>query len=196
MHGLVNRAIQQFVTDTYGAGVWAEVAAQIGVPGGGFEATVGYDDRLTKSAMRALCTRFGVPPDMLLEDIGTYLVSHPNTQMLRRLLRFGGEDFTEFLHSLDDLPGRIRLAVPELQVPPLDVAETAPGEFSVEIGCGWPGIGHVLAGMVRAMADDYGALAFAEVVCRADQGGTLNVSVPEAAFAEGRDFDLAPRIPA
>ncbi len=60
---------------------------------------------------------------MLLEDLGTYLVSHPNVQGLRRLLRFGGAGFIDFLHSLDELHDRARLAVPDLDLPQLELRD-------------------------------------------------------------------------
>ena len=44
MHGLINRAIQCFLRDTYGADLWAQVAeaSEIGVEG--FEAMLDYPD--------------------------------------------------------------------------------------------------------------------------------------------------------
>lgn len=192
MHGLVNRALQRFVEDTRGAALWAEVAAEV-LPGlGGFEAMLVYDDALTDAVVGSLVRRTGLPRETLLEDLGTYLVSHPNAETLRRLLRFGGESYTDFLYSLDDLPDRVRLAVPDLVLPPLALGESAPGRFTLSVGPGLPGIGHVLLGLVRAMADDYGALALAEVQTDGADGARLSVAVAETAFAEGRSFDLAP----
>ena len=192
MHGLVNRALQRFAEDTHGLAIWSEVAeaAQPGLTG--FEAMLTYDDALTDAVLLALSDRIGSPKDMILEDLGTYLVSHANTQALRRLLRFGGDGFTEFLYSLDDLPDRVRLAVPDLVLPPLDLTEHAPGRFTLATGPGMTGLGHVLVGLLRAMADDYGALAMVELLTDGDQGCRIAVSVAEVEFAEGRDFDLAP----
>ena len=60
-----------------------------------------------------------------------------------------------------------------------------------------PGLGPVLAGVLRAMADDYGALAVVEPMPGDAGGGArLSIAVAEAAFAEGRGFDLAPAAPA
>jgi hypothetical protein len=171
--------------------LWSEVAeaAQPGLTG--FEAMLVYDDAVTGRVLAALAERIGAPPEMILEDLGTYLVCHPNTEPLRRLLRFGGESFTEFLYSLDDLAGRVRLAVPDLVLPPLELTEHAPGTFSLTAGPGIASFGHVVVGLLRAMADDYGALALVELVSDGEQGARIDVSVAEAAFAEGRGFALA-----
>lgn len=191
MHGLINRALQRFAEDSHGFALWSEVA-EAARPGlAGFEAMLTYDDAVTGRVLAALAERTGTPSEMLLEDLGTYLVCHPNTEALRRLLRFGGESFTEFLYSLDDLADRVRLAVPDLVLPPLELTEHTPGNFALASGPGLPGFGHVVVGLLRAMADDYGVLALVELVTDGPQGARVLVSVAEAAFAEGRRFDLA-----
>lgn len=191
MHGLINRALQRFAEDTHGVSVWSEVA-EAAEPGlTGFEAMLVYDDAVTGRVLATLAERTGTPPEMILEDLGTYLVCHPNTEALRRLMRFGGESFTEFLYSLDDLAGRVRLAVPDLVLPPLELIEHARGSFSLTAGPGIAGFGHVVVGLLRAMADDYGALALVELVFDGPQGARIGISVAEAAFAEGRGFALA-----
>ncbi len=192
MHGLINRALQRFAEDTYGIGLWLEVAEEAEPGLDGFEAMLSYDDALTHRVLEGLALRTGTPAGMMLEDLGTYLVSHPNTQSLRRLLRFGGETFTEFLYSLDDLPDRVRLAVPDLVLPHLDLTEHAHGHFGLSAGAGLPGFGHVLLGVLRAMADDYGTLALVEMQADDGEAARIAVVVAEPSFTEGRRFDLAP----
>lgn len=191
MQGFINRALQRFAEDTYGFALWSEVAeaAQPGLTG--FEAMLDYEDSVTDRVLAALAERTGTPAEMLLEDLGTYLVCHPNTEALRRLLRFGGESFGEFLHSLDDLADRVRLAVPDLVLPTLALTEHAAGAYSLATGPGLPGFGHVIVGLLRAMADDYGALALVELRAEGAQGAQIAVSVAESAFSEGRGFALA-----
>lgn len=192
MHGLINRALQRFAEDTRGLSVWTE-AAGAAVPGlTGFESMFSYDDAVTGKVLAALAKRTGTPEGMLLEDLGTYLVCHPNTEALRRLLRFGGDSFGEFLHSLADLADRARLAVPDLVLPAVEITEHRPGQFRLVTEPGLAGFGHVLIGVLRAMADDYGVLALAGLVSDGPEGARITVSVAEAAFAEGRGFELAP----
>ena len=125
-----------------------------------------------------------------LEDLGTYLVSHPNREALRRLLRFCGTSFIEFLHALDDLPGRVHLAIPDLDFPALDLRQFGSTEFLLT--CDWKtdAAAHVMLGVIRAMADDYGALAMLE--SEGSGGGcTVRITLLDHSFAEGREFALA-----
>ncbi|MDQ2092262.1 heme NO-binding domain-containing protein [Marimonas arenosa] len=190
MHGLVNRTIQQFVSDTYGAERWSEVALAADLTFAEFEAMLVYEEALTRRVLEAVCTVLDKPRAEVLEDIGTYLVSHPNAEAVRRLLRFGGEDFVEFLHSLDDLPDRARLAVSDLELPQLELREHAADRFSLTVNARIDGFGQVMIGMLRSLADDYGALALLEH--RGGQRGfeVVDITLIEAGFAQGRSFDL------
>lgn len=193
MHGLINRTIQCFVRDTRGPALWSEIAEVAELGFDDFEAMLSYDPALTRRLLGAAAVRLELPQDALLEDIGTYLVSHANTEAVRRLLRFGGVDFVEFLHSLDDLPDRARLAVEDLVLPRLELSEHSPERFSLTVQTKVQGFGAVLMGVLRAMADDYGALVFLEYVQDTPERERIDIQLIEAAYAEGRGFDLGAR---
>ena len=122
---------------------------------------------MTEQALDATARFLDKPRTDVLEDIGTYLASHPNVEALRRLLRFGGAHFIEFLYSLDDLHDRARLAVDDLELPRLTLVRHTENHYSLLCGAAFPGWGHVLVGILRVMADDYGALACPDRVLRA-----------------------------
>jgi len=192
MHGLINRAIQSFVCDTYGRARWRDVTRKADLEFTEFEAMLQYDDALTEAVLTASEQVLGVPRETVLEDIGTYLVSHPNVEALRRLLRFGGETFVEFLHSLDELPDRARLAVDDLHLPQMELQEHSYSCFSLVCTYPKPGFGHVMMGVLRTLADDYGALVFLEYREQSSGRGAeiVDVTLFESAFAEGRSFEL------
>lgn len=188
MHGLVNRSIQCFLRDTYGAARWAAIAEEAGINPNGFEALLDYDDALTDSMINAAARQLAKPREALLEDVGIYLVG---LEPLRRLLRFGGVDYADFLQSLDELPDRVHLAVPDLDMPELALKATGPGRFTLVCGGDHEGFGAVFAGILRAMADDYGALALIEAGSGGGRAETVGIELLEAQFATGRRFDLA-----
>ena len=157
----------------------------------GFEAMLDYDDNLTDRVINAAALRLDRPRDALLEDLGTYLVSHPDLERLRRLLRFGGTGFVDFLHSLDELPDRARMALPELELPELDLNEQRPDRFRLMCKSPLIGAGHVILGLLRAMADDYGSLAVLEHEGSWPEGEIIRIDLLDPRFSEGRRFDLA-----
>lgn len=188
MHGLINRSIQCFLRDTYGEALWRDVLGRAHLPPEGFEAMLHYPDPLTDAMIDAAAARLGKPRAALLEDLGAYLVTR---EPLRRLMRFGGTDYGEFLLSLEELQGRGLMALPDLDLPEIRLTAATAGRFVLEVRAKVAGWGPVLAGLLRAMADDYGALAIIELQQDAGGHAQLQVSLHETQFYQGRQFDLA-----
>lgn len=191
MHGLINRAIQCFLRDTYGPQLWSRVAREAGLGFDSFEAMLTYDAALSDAVIDAASEALKRSRDSLLDDLGTYLVSHPNLESLRRLLRFGGVTFTDFLHSLDDLHARGHLALPELDLPVLRLSDQGGGVYVLRCSIMIRGVGHVIVGLLRAMADDYGALVVLDHGGVAGAEEIITIQLLDQSYAEGRSFDLA-----
>lgn len=196
MHGLINRSIQCFLRDTYGVAAWTAIAQEAGLGFDNFEPLLIYDTELTEKMILAAAQHLLRPRETVLEDLGTYLVSHPNLEALRRLLRFGGVTFLDFLNSMEDLPEHGRLGLPDLEVPEFTLTELGEGRFFLHVTPLVDGVGHVVVGLLRAMADDYGALVVLEHAGL--ETGTQNtgrevvaVHLLDHAYAQGRRFDLA-----
>ncbi|WP_318010678.1 heme NO-binding domain-containing protein [Celeribacter litoreus] len=191
---MINRAIQCFVTDTYGVQTWQRVTDSAGLEFANFEPMLNYRDQLTLDVLGQAARELKKPVETFFEDLGTYLVSHPNLEAIRRLLRFGGENFVEFLFSLNDLEGRAKLALPDLEVPSLKVENLKDGTFRMTCMGTMPGVGYAMVGVMRAMADDYGALVFLEHAGWKDSGEEIiTINLLEATYSEGRQFELAGR---
>jgi hypothetical protein len=101
--------------------------------------------------------------------------------------------FTDFLQTLEDTRGRGRLALPDLDLPVLDLFEVSPSLYALQ--CQFPieGSGHVIVGLLRAMADDYGALVLLDHDGYSVAGEMILIQLLEVSYAQGRSFDLALR---
>lgn len=183
MHGLINRSIEAFLRDSYGENIWAEICHSAGIDVAGFLPTHVYPDSLSLGLIDAASERLGKTPADLLEDIGAWLALF---EPVRRLLRFSGLDFAGFLLALEELPERIEMIVPGIGLAEISVRPCASGEFVISQPDGRALWLALMTGLVRAMADDYGALVLIE-----SEGCDLRVELLAAAFAEGRDFRLA-----
>ncbi|MBY6202547.1 heme NO-binding domain-containing protein [Maritalea mobilis] len=190
MHGMINRALQGFLVAHYGERSWDEIRSIAGIPPEGFEAMLQYDEAQTLACFEAAVTVLHKHPNALLEDIGTYLVTNPALEPLRRLLRFGGPTFLDFLLSLEDLRDRGRLAIPDLDLPRIRVEELDPSSYRIRAQWSLPGIAPILLGGLRAMADDYGALALLRLDGMQPGEECLHVQLLDMTFAEGRQFVL------
>ena len=195
MHGLINRSIQCFLAETYGVAAWQVISEQAGLGQENLETLILYDDTLTESLLESAVQQTGNTRSVLLEDLGTFLVTSPTMHGLRRLLRFGGAQFVDFLHSLEELPDRARMAVSDLTLPQIELRDHSAVAFTLLVTHDFAGFGHVILGVLRAMADDYGALALLSHEGRRDKVETITVEVFEVAFSEGRNFDLIAQSP-
>lgn len=162
MHGMINRGLQNFVSAIFGQHSWEEACTMAGLPFSQFEAMLSYDDLLTEQVLDAMVETTGRERPILLEDFGTFIVSEHSSPAVRRLLRLGGENFTEFLFSLEDVNDRVSLALPDLELPMLQVETVGMNKFIVKSLFNKFGYGEVFLGLLRAMADDYETLVFIE----------------------------------
>lgn len=156
-----------------------------------FESMLYYDDSVTGQILSLACRTMHVNLENLLEDLGVHVICSPVLEPIRRLLRFGGADFLEFLYSLDFLPDRARLAISDLILPELHVVERRGGEYQIHCRSEFSGYGYILVGAIRAMADDYGVLAII-TLDTADKGATVVAAeVLDEKHAAGRRFVLS-----
>lgn len=163
MLGLINKAIENFAIDTYGKAFWNSFTRRHLNGEFTFEPLLEYENALTFRLIDWLVEARSKTSADIMEDIGTFLVSARNGEALRRLLRFGGANFVEFIFSLDELNERSEIALKDLNLPQLSVERINQNSVSVRVDQSWPGFEHVMAGILRSLADDYGALVFINV---------------------------------
>jgi hypothetical protein len=187
MDALLLRSLQSYVIDTFGAARWQMVCRGADLSVQAFEPTLRYEpgtaDRIASVAAEVL----GRPVEAVWEDVGIHLVTNPDREGIRRLLRFGGVTFGDFLHSLEELPGRARLAMPDLDLPEVTLDEIGEDRFELRCQSHLRATQRVLAGLLTAMADDYGALCLIEAAAE----DCTTIAVLDCRHAAGRRFDLA-----
>jgi hypothetical protein len=184
MEGLINRSLESFLRSSYGDALWQDVVLRAGIGPRELLALTGPQLHVARRLVIAAARQLEKSPGEVLEDMGGWLV---RLEPIRRLLRFSGPDFSEFVLSLDELPGRARLILPDLAVPDVTVTRLGRGGFRIgskRMGRGWI---WALAGMLRGMADDYGTLALIMVA-----GNWITLSIVLEDHGAARPFALAP----
>lgn len=183
MHSMINRALEGFLRGTYGDALWMDVLRIAQVEQLGFLTRNSPNRRATRRVLNAASHELNKPVDELLEDMGAWLV---RLEPIRRLLRFSGRDYGEFVLALDELPGRARMILPEIPLRDLFVKQSAPGEYTIgadDLPVGWI---WAIAGALRGMADDYGTLALIAV-----SGNRISLSIALEEHAMCRPFQLS-----
>lgn len=191
MHGVIIRSFEGFLRQTYGEALWGALMTELDAGIERFEPMFHYADGLAERLVAIASRRLGKSSEALFEDYGTFLVAHPASERVRRLLRFGGADYEDFLGSLEELAGRARLAVPDLDLPALELAEIGVGDYRLRVASPIPGAAAVYRGLLRALADDYGALVMVDAADGDGDAEVVTIRMLAADFAEGRGFALA-----
>lgn len=189
MDALLLRSLQGYVRDTFGLTVWQAVCRNCGLTVETFEPMLRYEPGTADRVAQVAADVLGRSVEAVWEDMGTHLVTNSRHQGVRRLLRFGGIGFTDFLHSLEELPGRTRLAVAEIDLPDLHLDELGPDRFEIRCQSRVKGFVRVLTGVLTAMADDYGTLCVIETDDQAPD--RILVRVLDSFHNTARRFDLA-----
>ena len=188
MDALLLRSLQGYVRDTFGQPAWTAICRRADLKFETFEPMLRYDPGMADRVASHAANTLGRSVDTIWEDMGTYLVTNPGHEGVRRLLRFGGLGFADFLHSLEDMPGRARLAMPDLDLPEFTLNDLGEDRFEIRCRSRIVGMQRVLVGMLTAMADDYGTLCLIEAEPEAD--GRISVQILDSFHTTGRRFDL------
>ena len=191
MLGVVNKAIEHFIRATYGDRVWHDAAEHALVSDHDIEPMLMYSDEITYHLIDGLIQTTGKPRQDVLDDLGTFLVTPPHGRMVRRLLRFGGATFDDFLISMGDLNDRVALALPDLDLPTISVDLCVTDRAVITVENRIHGFANVLQGLLRAMADDYGTLVFIDIGECDEKTSQIVVILSEQNIAQGAEFNLA-----
>lgn len=186
MDALLLRSLQGYVRDTFGQPAWQGVCRAADLKFETFEPMLRYDPGMADRVASYAANILGRSVDTIWEDMGTYLVTNPGHEGVRRLLRFGGSGFADFLHSLEEMPGRARLAIPDLELPEITLKDVGQDRFEIRCRSRIGGMQRVLVGMLTAMADDYGTLCLID----AETDGRITVQILDSFHTTGRHFDL------
>ncbi|MEM7242906.1 MAG: heme NO-binding domain-containing protein [Pseudomonadota bacterium] len=173
MHGLINYGLQSFAEEIYGKALWQDLVAQAELPCETFETMLIYDDDVTLRIVDHLAEMTRHKRTEILEDFGTFLVSEHSSPAILSLLKLAGASYRDFLMSLEDVAARLKIALPELDIPNMQVTKHASTQFELSFQSPLDGYGEAFLGLLRAMADYYNVLATLDLE-RADANNVVS----------------------
>ncbi|MEM7439705.1 MAG: heme NO-binding domain-containing protein [Pseudomonadota bacterium] len=178
MHGMVNKGLQTYVTDIFGGEVWEDICVTGGLSQYNFETMLTYDDDLTDKIVEGATKVLNRSHDDILEDFGTHVAGAEGLPLVRQLLQFGGENFEEFLESLEELHDLCRIVLPELDVPVFCLENSVPGSCVLHYTFTKAGYGTVFLGILRAVASAYDTLALVDHIAEpGSKEGRFDITV-------------------
>ncbi len=117
MYGLVNAAIEEFVTANFGKDKWDAIKAEAGVEIASFGRMQHYPDELTYGLVGAASKVLGIAPEAALHAFGQFWVLYTGKAGYGDLFDSAGSTLRDFLFNLDNLHSRVGQHFAKLKPP-------------------------------------------------------------------------------
>ena len=170
MYGLVNKAVEQLVTEQFGDEQWRRIRERAEVDTT-FVAMSSYPDEVTYRLVEAASEVLGAPPEQILEAFGEHWIRYTVDEGYGDMMALYGDTVFEFLNNMNSLHAQIRLTFPELK-PPVITCEALPGgDIEVAYRSDRPGLAPMLVGLIRGLGKRFGTPVEIERLPAADDDG-------------------------
>ena len=175
MYGLVNQAVQDFVTQHHGTGTWQTVREKAGVKDPEFLPLQQYPDELTFAMVGAACEATGRDAATLVEAIGVFWVTFTAQRGYGPLLDQLGATFPEALAALDAMHVRVALMMPNLKPPSFRVRDVRARGLTLDYISHRAGLAPMVIGLVKGLGHKYGLEPNVQLVRAREPGGDTDV---------------------
>lgn len=117
MYGLVNKAIEELVTENFGTEVWDKVKTKSGVKVEFFLSNEAYDDSITYQLANAASSVLGVELKEVMILFGEWWILHTCKEKYSQMMSAGGNNLRAFILNLPKFHDRAYLMYPKLTPP-------------------------------------------------------------------------------
>ena len=153
MYGLLNRAIEELVTERAGRPIWEAVKRKAGVTVPCFVSLESYPDALTYDLVAAASEVLGEPTDAILRAFGRHWVLSTARGEFGPLFELAGSSFEAFLGHLDALHSHLVTSMPELVPPSFTLFWEREGVARLRYESSREGLAPMLVGLVEGLAE-------------------------------------------
>jgi len=156
MYGLVNRSIEQLVTDKFGEAAWDRIRERAGIDDSVFLASEQYPDAMTYSLVGAASAELSLTPEQVLEAFGEHWALRTAREGYGSLLDACGRTLPDFLENLPRLHDRIALMMPKLHPPTFSTSLRTPTSIRLHYSSTREGLAPMVVGLLRGLGTMFG----------------------------------------
>jgi hypothetical protein len=175
MYGIVNKAIQDLITDKFGAEVWEAVKEKSEVDVDFFLSNEPYDDDITYKLAGAASEVLGLTVGQVLNAFGEWWILKTGKEKYGGLMEAGGNNLKEFLVNLPLFHNRIMLMYPKLTPPEFKVSDIEQNSIHVHYHSKREGLQEFVRGLLSGLAKMYNVEATIELMQSRDDGNTHEI---------------------
>lgn len=175
MYGIVNKAIEDLITEQFGASEWEAVKEKSGIDIDFFLSNEPYDDAITYQLAGAAAEVLGLTVGQVLIAFGEYWVLKTGKEKYGGLMEAGGKNFREFLVNLPLFHNRIMLIYPKLTPPEFKVSDITENTIHVHYHSKREGLQEFVRGLLQGLAILYQTDASIELIQSRDEGSSHEI---------------------
>ena len=152
MYGLVNRAVEDYVSKTGGQAVWTQIERRLGVERSIFVNHQQYPDELTHELVMIAAEFLDTTPTELLRRLGVHWIEFAAASGYAELFTLAGPTFVDFLRNLDSLHARVGASFPNLSPPSFRVSDVEPEALNLHYHSHRSGLAPFVEGLIMGLA--------------------------------------------
>ncbi|MBS4062999.1 MAG: heme NO-binding domain-containing protein [Chitinophagaceae bacterium] len=175
MYGIVNKAIQDLVTENFGADKWEAVKEKSGVDVDFFLSNEPYDDAITYKLAGAASEVLGLSVGQVLNAFGEWWILKTGKEKYGGLMEAGGSNLKEFLINLPLFHNRIMLMYPKLTPPEFKISDISKNSIHVHYHSGREGLQEFVRGLLSGLAKMFNTDANIDLIQTRDNGSTHEI---------------------
>ena len=175
MYGIVNKAIQDLITEKFGAAEWEAVKEKSGIDIDFFLSNEPYDDAVTYQLATAAAEVLQISVADVLFAFGEWWILKTGKEKYGGMMQAGGSNLREFLINLPLFHNRIMLMYPKLTPPEFRVSDVTDHSIQVHYFSKREGLQEFVRGLLSGLAIMYEVKVTIELLQSRNEGNSHEI---------------------
>jgi len=175
MYGIVNKAIQDLVTEKFGQEKWEIILTKSGIEEDFFISNEPYDDDITFKLAVAVSEEMNLTVSQVLVAFGEWWVVKTTKEKYGGLMESGGKNLKEFLLNLPLFHNRVMLIYPRLTPPEFKVSNISENSINLHYFSKREGLQEFVRGLIQGLGIMFNTPVAIELLQTRDLGDTHEI---------------------
>jgi Haem-NO-binding len=175
MYGIVNKAIEELVTENFGIEKWDIIKQNSGVDIDYFLSNEPYDDAVTYKLAASVATEMNMTLSAVLSAFGEWWILRTGKEKYGYLLEGGGDSLKSFLINLPLFHNRVMMIYPKLTPPEFKISDVLDNSLNVHYFSKREGLQDFVHGLLIGLGKLYHCPVTLQLIESRDKGATHEI---------------------
>ena len=175
MYGIINKAIQELVTENYGEEKWQKILALSAIEEDFFISNEPYDDDITFKLAQAVSLEMNINIEDVLIAFGEWWVVKTTKDKYGTLMESGGATLKEFLINLPNFHNRVMLIYPKLTPPEFKVSNLSDSSLHLHYISSREGLQEFVRGLIQGLGILFNTPVTVELIQSRENGSAYEI---------------------